>query len=153
MFDDDVAAYLNGTLVALVNLTNAAQFNALATAAQEALENTWFTFPINTALLMEGTNTLAVEVHQVAAGDPDLSFDAQLLAYERSRPEILTTAVSSGGAVTLRLWGSGTSLTIEASSNLTSWAAIGSADLTNGFGVFVDPAVANPECRFYRATQ
>jgi hypothetical protein len=151
--DDGAAAYLNGTLVALANLANGAPYNALATATQEDLEDTWFTFAVNPALLLEGTNTLAVEVHQAAANSPDLSFDAQLLAFEAARPEILTAARKPGGAFALTLTGSGSSLTIEASTNLTHWSALGSALLTNGHGAFLDSAATNALRRFYRAAQ
>jgi hypothetical protein len=40
--------------------------------------NTFLTFNINPALLVNGTNTLAAEIHQASAGSSDISFDLRL---------------------------------------------------------------------------
>ena len=54
-----------------------AAYKTLASAAQSPnLEDSWFSYPINPALLADGTNTLAVEIHD----DRDPTFDLQLEA-------------------------------------------------------------------------
>ena len=70
----------------------------LASATQEDLEDTWFTFAVNPALLIAGTNTLAVEVHQAAVNSPDLSFDAQLIVLAGAAVQTGTTGDRSFSA-------------------------------------------------------
>ena len=154
VFDDGAGVYLNGTRIALVNLSSNATAATLASAPQEDLEDTWFTFAVNPALLIAGTNTLAVEVHQVAANSPDLSFDAQLIAYESPPPpRILSASSRTNGTFLLTFTGSAESVTVEASVNFTTWSALGTATLTNGNGAFLDmPAIWTP-WRFYRLLQ
>ena len=151
LFDDGAAAFLNGTPVALANLTNGAAFNALASAAQEDLEGTWFTFSVPPGLLVEGTNMLAVEIHQVAPNNADLSFDAQLVATDAGPPQIVVKQRAAFGAITLSVLSTGNSAAIEASTNLAAWSVIGNASLTNGTGTFTDIAATNHSHRFYRA--
>ncbi len=78
LYDDGAAVYLNGTEIARQNLSSGAGFTTLATGTQQALENTWLVLTVNPSLLVSGTNTLAVEVHQVSRTDSDVSFDVQL---------------------------------------------------------------------------
>jgi hypothetical protein len=80
--DDGAVVHLNGTEIGRINLpggTIAADTRALA-ARSGAAENTWVTFSVPLHLLTEGSNLLAVEVHQVAASDADTSFDVRLQA-------------------------------------------------------------------------
>jgi hypothetical protein len=153
LFDDGVACYLNGALVASANLTNGAAFNTVASAAQEDLEATWFTFVVPPQLLIDGTNTLAAEVHLVAANNADLSFDAQLIATEFGPPKITAEERSPSGLFTLFLAASGTNAAIEASTNLITWNVIGSASITNRIGVFTDASATNFSQRFYRTSK
>ncbi|MEZ5380806.1 MAG: hypothetical protein R2754_03300 [Microthrixaceae bacterium] len=78
--DDGAAVYLNGTEVWRSNLP-AGQL----TADTYATQGVWGTderdptlVPIDPALLNDGTNTLAVEVHNNTRSGGDLSFDAEL---------------------------------------------------------------------------
>jgi hypothetical protein len=75
--DDGAAVYLNGSRVALSNLSEAnLTSNALASsAAAGAEETTYFTFDIHPSVLVAGRNVLAVEVHQSSATSNDMSFD------------------------------------------------------------------------------
>jgi Common central domain of tyrosinase/Bacterial Ig domain len=78
--DDGAAVYLNGVEVLRANLPGGALSpQTLATRKVEGLEEELvFALPLQGGL-RNGTNVLAVEVHQ-AAGDTDLSFDLALTA-------------------------------------------------------------------------
>jgi hypothetical protein len=78
-FNDGVAVYLNGVEVLRRNLGPGAGFNDAATASNSTLQNIWHAFAVNPALLLAGTNVIAVELHRFAANGPDLTFDLQLL--------------------------------------------------------------------------
>jgi hypothetical protein len=55
-------------------------FTTLAsTDVSGAAENTFVTASLNPALLVNGTNVLAVEVHQSSPTSDDLSFDLELI--------------------------------------------------------------------------
>jgi hypothetical protein len=74
LFDDGVVVYLNGTEVYRNNLPAGAISNS--TLALSAIpENAPASFTINKNLLTLGTNTVAIEVHQVAANSSDISFE------------------------------------------------------------------------------
>ena len=153
LFDDGAAVFLNGAQVALVNLTNGAAFNSFATNTQENFENVWFAFSVNPALLVDGTNVLAVEIHQVSASSDDLSFDAQLLAHETVPAQILTRVRQTNGAWAMTFLSPTTNVTVEASTNLPAWTTLGPVPVTNGSGAFVDLAATNHPQRFYRLRQ
>ena len=82
--DDGAAVYLNGTEIERTdNLASDAAFDVLANFnnARDVRgldERTFFKSDVDTGLLIQGTNFLAVEVHQHSAGSTDLSFDLQL---------------------------------------------------------------------------
>ena len=78
--DDGAAVYLNGTRVVLENLGADAPYNALASAMPVSLQSTWHPYNIEPRLLSEGTNTLAVELHQSSLSGSNVSFDLQLQA-------------------------------------------------------------------------
>jgi hypothetical protein len=80
--DDGAIVYLNGTEVFRSNLP--AGPVASTTFASSAIsgtgETTFLTASVNPALLVEGTNVLAVEIHQSDAASSDVSFDLALTA-------------------------------------------------------------------------
>jgi hypothetical protein len=80
MRDDGARAFLNGTEVARSNLPQGAI--TAATLASSSVsggqETTFFSFDVDPALLVEGTNVLAVEVHQVSGNSTDLGVDARV---------------------------------------------------------------------------
>lgn len=82
--DDGAIVYLNGTEVLRSNLPDGPvgaetlAIDAVADAAEEA----WDSAILDPCLLVEGTNVLAVEVHQASRTSSDLSFDL-LLAVDR----------------------------------------------------------------------
>jgi len=71
--DDGVAVYLNGVEVMRNNLAPAADYVTLAGNAQDD-GVTFFPTNINPALLTNGLNVLAAEIHQVLPDSSDLSF-------------------------------------------------------------------------------
>jgi titin len=75
--DDGVVIYLNGTEVFRNNMpTGTIASTTLASTAVE--ENTFFTGTISSALLVSGTNVIAVEIHQADVTSSDISFDFEL---------------------------------------------------------------------------
>lgn len=82
--DDGVAVYLNGVEIARDNLPSGAGHDTGATLPIEGeLEARFneFTVPaVGLAALVEGTNVLAVELHQNAWVSNDASFDCELIA-------------------------------------------------------------------------
>ena len=50
------------------------------TAVSDAEESQWFPFAVNPALLVSGTNTIAVEIHQNNGSSSDISFNLALAA-------------------------------------------------------------------------
>jgi trimeric autotransporter adhesin len=86
--DDGAVVYLNGTEVARSNMpAGTITTSALAiTDVTGAAENQYYAYSANPALLVAGTNTLAVEIHQQYRGSSDLSFDMILGAARRLGP-------------------------------------------------------------------
>ena len=96
--DDGAAVYLNGTEVARSDLPAGTITSATraVTAVGGAEEAQWFTFPVDPALLVAGTNTLAVELHQNNATSSDISFNLSLEATRsQSGPPPTALALSS----------------------------------------------------------
>lgn len=79
--DDGAIVWLNGVEVVRSNLAADAGAGDLATAqVQEEFEEVWTDWEIDPSLLVAGTNTLAVEVHQADRASSDLRFDLALTA-------------------------------------------------------------------------
>ncbi len=80
--DDGVVIYLNGTEVFRSNLpTGTITYTTLAPSAiGGADESNLLISAVNAALLVEGSNVLAVEMHQNAGSSSDLSFDMEFTA-------------------------------------------------------------------------
>ncbi|HNQ73990.1 MAG TPA: hypothetical protein PKN95_10365 [Verrucomicrobiota bacterium] len=154
LVDDGAAVFLNGTEIARYQLAANAGFNTPASASQpDSLEDTWLSFPVAPGRLVQGTNILAVEVHQAGAVDPDLSFDLQLTAKESGAIHFVDWAVLNGVA-TLTLCGpSGATVMLQTSTNLAGWSNLGSVQLVNGSATFITPPLSGPSPRFFRAAQ
>lgn len=86
--DDGAAVYLNGTEIVRTNLPEGPlDFSTLAAQAVVGGETSNFLeFSIDPALLIQGLNVLAVEVHQVSAVSSDLSFDLELRSLGEGLP-------------------------------------------------------------------
>jgi hypothetical protein len=153
LVDDGAAIYLNGTNVLYFQLASNAAFNTLATLQPTTVEDTWFSYPINPALLRNGTNTLAVEIHQAALNDADLSFDLQLSAMESTTPQFMSWTVGTNTFLMTLCGPSTTNVTVQASTNFVAWTNVGSVTLTNGTGTFSVPLSPNADQRFFRAVR
>jgi hypothetical protein len=77
MLDDGAVVWLNGEEALRVNITSGeVTHDTLATAAvSEPAEYTLYDYAADAGLLVDGANTLAVEVHQATASSSDLTFD------------------------------------------------------------------------------
>jgi hypothetical protein len=83
MRDDGAVVYVNGTEVFRSNMPGGTILNSTlaSSAISGAEETTWFTNKTaSPALLVTGTNVLAVEVHQGSASSSDLGFNFLLVA-------------------------------------------------------------------------
>ena len=97
--DDGAAVYLNGVEVVRDNLAaGAANTNLAEVAITTDIEGTYLTFDqIDPALLQDGENLLAVEIHQNSAGSSDLAFDLQLNARSERYLELAQIRIFDGG--------------------------------------------------------
>lgn len=148
-FNDGIAAYLNGTEVLRQNLPTNADAGTFAAASREPLRWQWTSFSISASLLRPGDNVLAVEVHS-AAGTASMNFDAQLVeARVDTLPAFVGAPQRVGNKWQLRVSGTrGRSVTVQKSSNLTTWTNLSTVLLTNGTATVLDPT--NGSAGFYR---
>ncbi|MCY2961556.1 MAG: metallophosphoesterase [Planctomycetota bacterium] len=81
--DDGAAIYVNGVEVFRRNLPVEGLGPASATelALDLADEDTYWETLLDSRCLRNGTNTIAIELHQASPTDPDASFDLELIAY------------------------------------------------------------------------
>ena len=108
--DDGAVIYLNGTEVLRDNLpTGTIGYQTRASrdisSRTEEMAFTWYTIPV--ALLKNGENVIAVEVHQFAPNSDDLSFNLQLQAWSTCTDCINTAILSGAYAQSIRassLW-------------------------------------------------
>lgn len=96
-YDDAYAVYLNGTRIA-GNLPGGAAYDYYSI---NPIEDQTELTNVNPALLLAGTNLLAVEVHQSGGGSSDLSMNLSLTATRSSTPTPLF--LTGTGAKTLRV--------------------------------------------------
>jgi hypothetical protein len=94
--DDGAVVYLNGTVISDTTiqngLPNAPAFDTLASSATNDGQTFITVTPANVdTLLVEGTNVIAVEIHQSARDSSDISFDLSLTA-TRGGTETLVAA-------------------------------------------------------------
>jgi hypothetical protein len=78
-FDDGAVVYVNGAEAFRYNMpAGSIGYNTLALAANPAGEGTFIVSNIPTHLLVQGTNTVAVEVHQNSIVSADIAFGMAL---------------------------------------------------------------------------
>jgi hypothetical protein len=89
--DDGGIVYLNTNEIFRSNMTNGVvDYNTRALlAVGGADESTFFTTNVNPALFRDGTNLLAVEIHQQSTTSSDVSFDLYLSARAFGRPDLV----------------------------------------------------------------
>lgn len=74
-YDDGAAVYVNGVEVArTANLPANAAYNTFATSATPS-ESTYFDYIVPSSRFVDGSNIIAVEVHNQSAGSSDMRFD------------------------------------------------------------------------------
>ena len=124
--DDGGVVYLNGTEVFRSNMSTGtiSSTNLALVGVPNADERVTYGAVINPALVQNGTNQLAVEIHQQAVNvNTDMSFDLSLLGVNGGAT---LRALSSGGGITLAypLWAS--RFAVESTTNLpaTSWTPV-----------------------------
>jgi hypothetical protein len=95
--DDGAVVYLNGTEVFRTNMpTGTITGTTLAsTAIGGADETTFILGSLSTAGLLNGTNTLAVELHQSAGNSSDISFDLELTGTTTTPPANQAPTIAS----------------------------------------------------------
>jgi hypothetical protein len=78
--DDGAVVYLNGTEVVRTNIPSGTVTSGSYSVSPVSgnAEQAYLTFNVPANLLVNGTNTIAVEIHQDYRGDPDSSFDLSL---------------------------------------------------------------------------
>ncbi len=93
--DDGIVVYLNGIEVVRDNMP--AGMIAYSTPAFSVASDdgdNWHEFDISPNLLADGTNTLAVEIHQISGTSSDISFDAEMTVVKHNAlPVILNDSV------------------------------------------------------------
>jgi hypothetical protein len=151
-FNDGVAVYLNGTEVFRRNLEPAAAFDRLAFSSTAEQQNYWTSIPVDPALLRNGTNTVAAELHRFDPVGPDLSFDLQLSEGVVDRPaHIIGRPRFIAGQWHLQLAGpAGSMVAVDGSSDLQTWVEAGQVVLTGGLGEFQETPSSETPQRFYR---
>lgn len=79
--DDGAVVYLNGSEVVRTNMPGGTvSYGTFASSAiSGADEDLFHTFTVPAATLKEGSNVIAVEVHQSSGGSSDISFDLELI--------------------------------------------------------------------------
>jgi hypothetical protein len=78
--DDGAVVYLNGTEVVRTNIAAGTVTSSTYSVSPVSgnAEQAYLTFSVPANLLVNGTNTIAVEIHQDYRADPDSSFDLSL---------------------------------------------------------------------------
>ena len=147
--DDGTLVYLNGSPLQNLNLNFGAAYNTLATAMTNDLRDTWQSFSVDPKFLVEGTNTIAAEVHLASVSATNMAFDLQLIATEA--PFITTIARLTNQTKIFITGASNSPTSIQATTNFLTWTNLGSVLLTNGNGTFSDTSATNFPARFYKA--
>lgn len=132
LVDDGAAVFLNGAPILYFGVASNATYRTLATQQAGALEDTWFSYAVDATKMTNGTNTLAVEVHQAAVTSSDISFDLQLAATLDTTavipPKLSLTRVGDGTKLSWPAVASGYVLeTTDGVSTASTWNPAGAA--------------------------
>lgn len=137
--DDGGVVYLNEVEVFRSNLTNGpiTYLTRALTAVSDLDEDAFYSTNVSPALLRDGPNVVAVEVHQSSPTSSDLSFDLQLEGIADGPPRL--DAVRIDNRVTLAWPALPAGFVLEATADLfplLNWAAVN-----------LPPSVSNNLCR------
>ncbi|MCU0858797.1 MAG: hypothetical protein MUC65_10400, partial [Pontiellaceae bacterium] len=82
--DDGAVVYLNGTEVLRDNMPSGtiSYLTLASSTVGNEDESTFFSFPVSSSAMVNGTNLLAVEIHQRSTNSTDLAMDLQLIGME-----------------------------------------------------------------------
>lgn len=120
IYDDGGVVYLNGTRVAATSgMPVDPAFNHF-TGGTAPPDNSVLTVSVPPAALLNGTNTIAVEIHQQSSSSSDISFNLGLTARYHAPFELRLTH-SAGEPV---LWWFDDSWLLEQSEDLTDWTSL-----------------------------
>lgn len=154
--DDGVLVFLNDAEIFRNNLpTGAVSFNMQATATVGGAEEStlFLSTNVNPSRLREGFNVVAAEIHQVTNTSSDISFDLEMLGTAAAAERAVFLRGESAGAGRFRLWfaaETGTSYTLESTSDFASWSPISTNSAANARVDYTDVNAASGR-RFFRA--
>lgn len=102
--DDGAIVYLNGTQVVVDGVGTPSVFSAFATQTVDAAnESTYFEYTVPPSALVNGTNVLAVEVHQVNGTSSDLGFDLEVEGDVDTTPPTVLAIEPPAGSIRTEL--------------------------------------------------
>jgi hypothetical protein len=132
--DDGAAVYLNGVEIARSNLPDGTLTYLTDAVTWDVSETEYDPFPIPASVLVEGTNTLAVEVHQHGWASSDLSFDLELSGLLGTPTSTTTSTSTSTSSSTTTVVPSGGPSVVVGAASTTSYAVASGAMFvaTNG---------------------
>ena len=120
--DDGAVIYLNGVEVVRSNMPagTIGYTTRATTAISGAGESAWLQAPIDPALLVAGTNVIAVEIHQQSPSSSDVSFDLELRATDAQAPPPSSTLAAPANHAVLNNPAVTFSATVAAPAGLAS---------------------------------
>ncbi|HKQ36728.1 MAG TPA: ThuA domain-containing protein [Verrucomicrobiae bacterium] len=151
--DDGAVGYLNGAEVFRSNMPIGPVSNTTlaSTAVGNADETRFYLLTVDPSLLRNGTNLLAVEIHQSATNSSDIVFDLALQAERLQPPRLNITRASEGVQLSWPSYAEG--LDLYSATSLAppnSWTRIAApVNLSNNLRTIALPVAPN-ENRFYR---
>ncbi len=153
--DDGAVVYLNGAEVWRHNMPAGTITNLTRASAtvSGAAESTFFVNPLSAGSLQNGTNVLAVEIHQDLPTSSDIAFDFELTGTVVLSSLPTLSLARANGLATFRWPAEASSFGLRAATNLVppvTWTAVTNVPaLTNGAWTVVLPAPADGP-RFYQ---
>jgi hypothetical protein len=126
--DDGAVVYINGQEVFRSNMpSGTVSYTTLASLATDGTsEDTYYNATVNPSVLVNGTNVVAVEVHQSYSSSSDISFDLELIG---------EVAVSNNKIINGDFTNGTTSWYLDlntATASLATSSGWGKVDITNG---------------------
>lgn len=97
VYDDGAVVYVNGQEVHRVNMPSG-PVSHTTYASVTVINNDVATIAIPSSYLVEGTNTIAVEMHNRRANSSDISFDAQLISNQTNVQDVAENLFENGSA-------------------------------------------------------